>query len=553
MLYYEKYLKYKNKYLQLKKQKGGLRRCNLAIDDVKLQNMIEKQSTAMVHLHGCIIGEKYVNEILRRNNETFIKSTFTIPNNVNIITFSTLNKRILSFSNSGCTTTSVNEITNDFIKKGKKFFKNNNMSNILTSDCIEYFKKYIDKNFKGQNNDITDPNAFLHLRNHIYPSDMNESLLGGNLESFQGIEIISNDRNIKVDIPKSREYNSILGGKKIFNYQLLLSEVICYLFGVKTLSETLKLPHLTIILYSCRGYCDRKLVKSALKHDVDPDVDVDVDLDPDVDSDVDPFVDPSDHVFSLTADLDSESYELNNKYELDDMVLITGTDNTSFFNKQIKYEDINLSVGKIIFKQNTNNVTINYPGRPDYNGKKGSIIEHGDDIKKYSIKLDNIFFPVSVKKEQLIFEKEYKIKLLQNNVFDIQPNQEIKLQNLTYPLDQYNDLNAIVQIIEPNRIQVKINDSLFINVDSSNIDMIPIDFNSSNNFRKLKKVNFDFLETFEYKKNYLYLKDGPNNIKLASSGKVIKFNLHDPNQITIKDSYSQILKTVTIDDIYEIV
>ena len=102
---YEKYLKYKNKYLQLKKQKGGLRRCELAINDVKLKNMIEVQSTAMVHVHGCIIGKKYEEASLSISNETFNKSTFTLPHNVNIITCTTLNKPIKHIAAEDCSFT----------------------------------------------------------------------------------------------------------------------------------------------------------------------------------------------------------------------------------------------------------------------------------------------------------------------------------------------------------------------------------------------------------------------------------------------------------------
>jgi hypothetical protein len=528
MSYYDKYLKYKNKYLQLKNQKGGLRRCELAINDVKLRNMINQPSTAMVHVHGCIIGKKYVEDILSRRNESFIKSTFTIPNNVNIITCSTLNKNISSISDPTCTITSVNDITDRFIKNGYKFFEKNNMSNRPTTVCIDFFRSYIANHFpKEKNVDITDPNAPIHLRNHIYPSDMNQSQLGP-FESYHGIEIISNNRSIKMDLPKFRSYDSISGGKKNFE-MLLTSELICYLFGVSSLSQTLNLPHLTIILYSCRGYCNTKLVQPVLIHNVDP----------------------SDDVFSKTADFDNESFIMNDNYELNDMVLITGTN----------IIDINSLVGKIISKNIfTGKVTIKgIVSRPELNDKVGYVnLKEGIDkgTNRWSVAVNGISENISFKEENLNFEKRdkirYEIKLLQNNIFNIQTNQTIKLQNLIHPLNKFNGRDAIVQSIESNRVHVKINDNTFLSVDSSNIDMLPITIDFLNNLRKLNKVNFDFIYNFEYNKNYLYVTDGPNNLKIASSGKVIEYNLYNRDKIIIKDNYSQILKNITLDDIYEV-
>jgi hypothetical protein len=119
-------------------------------------------------------------------------------------------------------------------------------------------------------------------------------------------------------------------------------------------------------------------------------------------------------------------------------------------------------------------------------------------------------------------------------------------------LNKFNGRHAIVQSIESNRVHVKINDNTFLSVDSSNIDMLPITIDFLNNLRKLKKVNFDFIYNFEYNKNYLYVTDGPNNLKIASSGKVIEYNLYNRDKIIIKDNYSQILKNITLDDIYEV-
>ena len=121
-----KYLKYKSKYLKLQKdQKGGLRRCDLVISDINMVNMIKVPSVAMVHAHGCIIGQRFVHNILEKQNETFWKSTFTLPNNVNIITCTTLNKKVEHIRTTSkffsCPRTSVTEIR-EFIKKGSKFF-----------------------------------------------------------------------------------------------------------------------------------------------------------------------------------------------------------------------------------------------------------------------------------------------------------------------------------------------------------------------------------------------------------------------------------------------
>jgi hypothetical protein len=532
---YRKYLKYKKKYLEKKNQKGGLRRCNLAIDDVKLENMIVKPSTAMVHVHGCIIGKRFVEDILSTSNETFIKSTFTLPHNVNIITCSVLNKSVehevkFEFSRSSvCSSTSVGEIT-DFIKTGKKFFENNNMGNMLTSDCIEFFKKYIEKHAKGHNPDITNPNGYLHLRNHIYPSDINESFLG-HFEDFHGIEIISNDRIHRIDKNRFRQYISMSGNRRDFSNRLLLSELLCYLFGVKTLSETLNLPHLTIILHSCRSYCDEHLVRSSLNpSSPNPDVDP---------SSQKHIADPSDEVYSRAADSDSASFSENNNYELNDIVLISGTDNIN----------INSLVGEIINITPLDTVIIKHPHRPELNGKTGTI-KGFDKIKKiYKVLLTDSRFniPENFNENYLIFQKGYEIKFLQNDVFNIQPKQIIKLKNLGDPFD---DQQASVFSVGNNSLIVR-SDTSALKVDSSNIDMLPINIDSSNNFRKLKKVDFE-RNPYNPDKNYLYVVDGPNNFKIASSCKLIEFNLYNPNHITIKDNYSQILKNITLNDIYEV-
>ena len=352
---------------------------------------------------------------------------------------------------------------------------------------------------------------------------MNESLLG-HFETYHGIEIISDDRNINIDIPKFRTYDSISGNKQEFRKKLLLSEIICYLFGVRSLSETLKLPHLTIILHTCRSYCDKSFVEAAGYDDVDP----------------------SDQVFSRAADDDSESFTSNTRYNLNDIVLITGTD--LGLNNSI--------IGKIIEKNILiSRVTITgLVSRRELNDSIGYIdLKIGVNQKgRWGVTLSGEQTPISIHQDNLIFETRDKIKCLQNNNFNIQKGQNIKLKNLKHSLLAFNNQVASVSRVGLNSLRV-ISGSTPLDVDSSNIDMLPINVDSLKDLRKLKKIDGDFIRNFDRNKNYLYVVDGPNNFKIASSGKVIEFNLYNPKQITIKDSYSQILTNVTLDDIYEVV
>jgi len=122
-----------------------------------------------------------------------------------------------------------------------------------------YFSKYFTHLDPDKKNpglfDIQNPDGILHVRNHIYPSEINDALVGS-WERGGSISIFSNGESVKFD-----SYETLSGQHSLLEL-MPISVLLCYLFGKEEMQEIITLPHLTVILHTCRQYCNEADVTS---------------------------------------------------------------------------------------------------------------------------------------------------------------------------------------------------------------------------------------------------------------------------------------------------
>jgi len=224
------------------------------LPDVRLVNMIPQRSVAFVLAHGCILGTEAAGMRVARR--------FVLPNNVNIITLASLNKYIdTPRLKSGFRV--EDELTDDISQNSDNLFEHDNMGSNPTSGfkqyCQMYFSKYFTHLDPDKKNpglfDIQNPDGILHVRNHIYPSEINDALVGS-WERGGSISIFSNGESVKFD-----SYETLSGQHSLLEL-MPISVLLCYLFGKEEMQEIITLPHLTVILHTCRQYCNEADVTS---------------------------------------------------------------------------------------------------------------------------------------------------------------------------------------------------------------------------------------------------------------------------------------------------
>lgn len=260
---------------------------------VRLVNMIPQRSIAFVAAHGCILGTEAAGMRVARR--------FVLPNNVNVITLTTLNKIISTPSlKSGFKT--QDKFTDYISQKSDKLFEHDNMGSKPTSEFRQYCQMYLSEYFAKRDPDkknpglfdIQNPDGILHVRNHIYPSEINDALVGQYHTVGGAISIFSNGKSVKFDSYETRS------GQHSRLENMPISVLLCYLFGKEEMQEIITLPHLTVVLHTCRKYCDQADVTSV----------------------------SDDTVYSAAADAHAASHvRLGLTLSPGDEVLITGTSN----------------------------------------------------------------------------------------------------------------------------------------------------------------------------------------------------------------------------------
>ena len=230
------------------------------LPNVRLVNMIPQRSVAFIAAHGCILGTEAAGMRVARR--------FVLPNNVNIITLASLNKYIEApRMKSGFQV--HDELTDYISQNGDNLFEHANMGSNPTAEFKQYCQMYLSKHFAYLDPDkktpglfdIQNPDGILHVRNHIYPSEINEALvLVGNSPNAPNatgaISIFSNGKSVKFD-----RYETLSGQHSRFEV-IPISMLLCYLFGKEEMQEIITLPHLTVVLHTCREYCNEADVTS---------------------------------------------------------------------------------------------------------------------------------------------------------------------------------------------------------------------------------------------------------------------------------------------------
>jgi hypothetical protein len=270
-----------------KRQTGGdVRRF---LRNVRLVNMIPQRSIAFVDAHGCILGTVA--------DKIGVPRRFVLPNNVNIITMTALNKNVEDVA---CKLLSYD--SKDKLKSyisNSAMFQHDNMGSKPTDDFKIYCRAHLRTMYPGEPPalyEIENPEGILHVRNHIYPSEINDAFVS-NIHTIKdgGISIYSKG----VLVTKVASYDTV-DGQNLPLDNMPISVLLCYLFGKQEMQEIITLPYLTILLDTCRTYCDK--------------------------SDVDSVTD--DTVYSALADAQAVSHvKLGLTLSPDDEVLITGTSN----------------------------------------------------------------------------------------------------------------------------------------------------------------------------------------------------------------------------------
>jgi len=221
------------------------------LPDVKLVNMIPQRSVAFVLAHGCILGNEAAGLRIARR--------FVLPNNVNIITLASLKKYIDTPPHTFKSGFRVPDKLTKYISQiSDNLFEHDNMGSNPTSEfrqrCQKYFSKYFtpyidpDKQTPGLF-DIQNPDGFLHVRNHIYPSEIHDTIV--DKWDRGSISIFSNGKSVKFD-----SYETLGGQHSLLKF-MPISVLLCYLFGKEEMQEIITLPHLTVILHTCRNYCNK--------------------------------------------------------------------------------------------------------------------------------------------------------------------------------------------------------------------------------------------------------------------------------------------------------
>jgi hypothetical protein len=273
-----------------KGQTGGI--VSRFLRNVRLVNMVDQRSVAFVLAHGCILGAVAAGMQVPRR--------FVLPNNVNIITLTALNKTISKRSLKGYE--SEDRLTH-YISQNHDMFEHDNMGSTPTEHFRSYCESYLREHFQYMDPDrknpalfdIRNPDGVLYVRNHIYPSEINDALVTDYHEVNGAISIYNKGKLVK----KITEYNTS-DGKTLPLGKMPVSVMLCYLFGKEDMQEIITLPHLTMVLHTCREYC----------------------LETDVTSIID------DTVYSAAADAHALSHVMHGlTLSRGDEVLITGTSN----------------------------------------------------------------------------------------------------------------------------------------------------------------------------------------------------------------------------------
>jgi hypothetical protein len=87
------------------------------------------------------------------------------------------------------------------------------------------------------------------VRNHIYPSEIHDAIV--DKWDMGSISIFSNGKSVKFD-----SYETLSGQHSLLKF-MPISVLLCYLFGKEEMQEIITLPHLTVILHTCRNYCNK--------------------------------------------------------------------------------------------------------------------------------------------------------------------------------------------------------------------------------------------------------------------------------------------------------
>ena len=232
-----------------KRQTGG--DVSRFLRNVRLVNMIPQRSIAFVDAHGCILGA--VADMIG------VPRRFVLPNNVNIITLTTLNKNVADVK---CETLSYDskDKLKSYISKNA-MFQHDNMGSKPTDEFKKYCRAHLRTMYPRKDPalyEIENPEGILHVRNHIYPSEINDALVS-DIHTIKdgGISIYSKGELVT----KVAAYETV-GGEKLQLDDMPISVLLCYLFGKQEMQEIITLPYLTILLDTCRTYCDKSDVDS---------------------------------------------------------------------------------------------------------------------------------------------------------------------------------------------------------------------------------------------------------------------------------------------------
>jgi hypothetical protein len=137
-------------------------------------------------------------------------------------------------------------------------FEHDNMGSIPTEHFRSYCEAYLREHFQYKDPDrqnpalfdIRNPNGVLYVRNHIYPSEINDALVTDYHEVNGAISIYTKGKLVK----RITEYDTS-DGKTLPLGKMPVSAILCYLFGKEDMQEIITLPHLTMVLHTCREYC----------------------------------------------------------------------------------------------------------------------------------------------------------------------------------------------------------------------------------------------------------------------------------------------------------